>query len=177
MYEIFKYIDMHMTISIITSVGIIMAFLGIFFFTYASIIEQNIVEINTNIIVNDLLDIINPLLDNNAKTNIINNIKYPNMDKEDADVNDNNSKIVSSAFISLLIIFIITICIGFGISYYTKNNFWEIIGLNLIILICVGLTEYTFLHLIPKKFIAADTNYVRYQIIKDVSEKLDLSVS
>ena len=66
------------------------------------------------------------------------------------------------------------IIIGYGISYYTQNNFKEIIGINIIILTCVGITEYTFLHLIPKKFIAADTNYVRYKIIKEVSEKLGL---
>jgi len=174
MYEIFKNIDSHMIISIITSIGIIMTFLGIFFFTYASNVEQDIVQINTGIIVNDLIDIVNPLLDKNTKTNIINSLKYPNMNEEDRKVNENNKNIMTSAFISTGIILGVTMILGYTIAYYYKQHFWPIIGINILILIWVGLTELTFLHLIPKKYIASDTNFVRYNIINDISKKFNL---
>jgi hypothetical protein len=47
--------------TIITSVGMIMLFLGIFFFGYASSVEQDIVKINTDIVTTDLLNIIEVL--------------------------------------------------------------------------------------------------------------------
>lgn len=154
-----------------------MAFLGIFFFTYASIIEQEIVKINVNIVVEDLLDIISPLIDNNTKLNLVSRLKYPNMEIEDKKVVDINNNVMSDAITKLIIIFIITLVIGFAISYYTKNHFLGIIGLNLIVLTFIGLTEYTFLHMIVKKFIAADTNYVRYLIITHLEDKLNIDIS
>jgi len=68
MYKLSDFIDYHMIISILSSVGIVMMFLGIFFFTYAATVEQEIVKINANIIVEDLLDTIAPVL--NEKTKI-----------------------------------------------------------------------------------------------------------
>jgi hypothetical protein len=174
MYKLSDFIDSHMGVSIISSVGIIMAFLGIFFFTYASKVEQEIVEINTNVVVNDLLDTIIPLLNEKTKANLLENIKHPNMEDADKQVAENNKNIMFDSILKLSIIFIILSIIAYAISYYTHINYINIIGLNLIILIFIGLTEYTFLHMIVKKFIAADTNYVRYLLISNLGEKLGI---
>jgi len=175
MYKLTDFIDSHMGVSIISSVGIIMAFLGIFFFTYASKVEQEIVEINTNVVVNDLLDTIIPLLNEKTKANLLENIKHPNMEDADKQVAENNKNIMFDSILKLSIIFIILSIIAYAISYYTHINYVNIIGLNLIILIFIGLTEYTFLHMIVKKFIAADTNYVRYLLISNLGKKLGIN--
>ena len=174
MYKISEYVDMHMFISIISSVGIVMAFLGIFFFTYAADVEQEIVQINASIVVEDLLDVISPILDDNTKASVITKLKYPDMHYADNEVLKNNKNIMTNALGKLAIIFFVLITIGYGISYVSKNNYMSIIGLNLVILIFIGLTEYTFLNMIVKKFIAVDTNYIRLLIIKKLKEKFNI---
>jgi hypothetical protein len=176
MYKLSDFIDYHMIISILSSVGIVMLFLGIFFFTYAAVVEEEIVKINANIIVEDLLDVIAPLLDTKMKTNLVKSLKYPNMEEADNSVAKNNSNVMTDSIIKLGIISSVMIVLSVGLAYYTKNNYLNIIGLNLIILIFIGLTEYTFLNMIIKKFIAADTNYVRYLILKNLNEKLSITV-
>jgi len=64
---LYNLIDLHMIISIITNVGLVMLFLGIFFFSYASTVEQDIVTINTNILTTDIIGIILPILTDDAK--------------------------------------------------------------------------------------------------------------
>ena len=175
MYKLSDFIDSHMIISILSSVGIVMMFLGIFFFTYASIVEQEIVAINANIIIEDLLDTIAPILDSNTKINIVKSLKYPDMEEADKNVAKNNNNVMTDSIIKLSIISSVMIILSIGLAYYTKNNYLYILGLNLIILIFIGLTEYIFLNIIIKKFIAADTNYVRYLILKNLDEKLSIT--
>jgi hypothetical protein len=176
MYKFSDFIDSHMIISILSSVGIVIMFLGVFFFTYASIIEQDIVKINVNIIVEDLLDVISPILDTNTKKNIVSSLTYPNMEDADNYVLTNNNNVTSDAVNKLIIITVIMVGLSIVISYYTKNNYLHIIGLNLIILVFIGLTEYVFLHMIVKKFIAADTNYVKALILKKINKKFSIDV-
>jgi hypothetical protein len=168
-------IDLHMLSTIITSVGMIMLFLGIFFFGYVSSVEEDIVKINTNIVTTDLINIIEPLLDSSTKSNILSNLKYPNMTEEDNKVSKKNSELVMSSSTYLVIIFILSIIIGYVLAYISGNNIWEILGMNLIILVCVAITEITFLHLIPKKYISVDTNYIKYTIIMKMKEKFNLT--
>lgn len=168
-------IDLHMISTIITSVGMIMLFLGIFFFGYATSIEEEIVKINTDIVTTDLLNVIEPLLDNSAKANIVVDLEYPDMSKEDEKVATINKDLVMTASTYLVIIFIASIIIGFILAYISGNNIWKILGMNIIILICVALTELTFLHLIPKKYISADTNFIRYTILMKIKEKFSLT--
>lgn len=168
-------IDLHMISTIITSVGMIMLFLGIFFFGYASSVEEDIVKINTNIVTTDLVNLVEPLLDNSTKSNILVNLEYPNMEEEDKKVSIKNSELVMTSSTYLVIIFISSIIIGYILAYISGNNFWEILGMNVIILICVAITEFTFLHLIPKKHISADTNYIRYIILLKMKEKFNLT--
>jgi hypothetical protein len=176
MYKLSDFIDFHMIISILSSVGIVMMFLGVFFFTYASSVEEEIVKINANVIVEDLLDSIVPLLNKSTKINILSSLTYPDMQDADNHVLSNNNSVMSEAITKLGIISSVMITLSIGLAYYTKNNYLHIIGLNFIILIFIGLTEYTFLNMVVKKFIAADTNYVRYLILKNLNEKLSITV-
>jgi hypothetical protein len=176
MYNILNYIDWHMIVSIITSVGIIMMFLGVFYFTYAANVEKEIVQINANIVVEDLLSVISPLLNPATKETQITNLTYPDMADADKKVETDNNNLLKSAYTNLSIVFVITLVLGFIIAYFTKINYYNIIGLNLIILVFVGLTEYTFLNMIVKKFIAADTNYIRLIILENLNKKFNITI-
>jgi ABC-type transport system involved in cytochrome bd biosynthesis fused ATPase/permease subunit len=168
---LYNLIDLHMIISIITNVGLIMLFLGIFFFSYASTVEQEIVTINTNIITTDIISIISPILTDNAKSNIISKLEYPDMKEEDDKVVEINSQLVNTAYTYLISIFIGTLVLGYIMSYYSKNSFYEIMVLNIIILVFIALTEFTFLTLIPKSYISADTNYIKFNFLTKIKEK------
>jgi len=176
MYNILKYIDWHMVVSIITSVGIIMMFLGVFFFTYAANIEKEIVQMNANIVVEDLLSIISPLLSPVTKATQITKLKYPDMADADQKVEMDNNNLLKTAYTNLSIVFVVTLVLGFIIAYFKKINYYNIIGLNLIILVFVGLTEYSFLNMIVKKFIAADTHYVRLIILENLNKKFNIII-
>jgi len=173
--SILKYIDIHMIASIISSVGLIFLFLGVFFFSYAAGIEQEIVGININIVTSDILNIIVPTLTPQQKANFITSLTYPDMAKEDAHVATSNNELVASALKILGIISVACIVFSFIICYFNGIKFFNILGLNLIVLCFVGLTEFSFLHLLPKKFIAADTNFVRFVALTNLKEKLNLS--
>ena len=164
--------DEEMLINIIINVGLISAFLGIFFFTYAAGIELDIVKINTKIVTDDIMEIIAPALDNDMKANLSKNLVAPNLAHEDAEVKKNNDTLKSEAFLQLLIVLDVTLTIGFILSIIYKHSFMKIMGLNLIIVTFVGLTEFTFLHFLPHKYISADTNFVRKIILTNLHEKI-----
>lgn len=173
--SILKYIDIHMISSIITSVGLILLFLGIFYFSYAAGIEKEIIGININIVTSDLLNIIVPTLSPDQKVSIANSLTYPDMSAQDAETAKNNNVLIGSALTTLGTISIICMIISFIICYFGNLKFFHILGLNLIVLCFVGLTEFSFLHLLPEKFIAADTNYVRYIALTNLKQKLNIS--
>jgi len=93
------------------------------------------------------------------------------MKEEDAKVVEINTQIVNTAYTYLISIFIGTLVLGYIISYYSKNSFYEIMVLNIIILVFIALTEFTFLVLIPKSYISADTNYIRFNFLTKIKEK------
>jgi hypothetical protein len=169
-----KYINMHMFASIISYVGLIIGFIGIFFFGYASIIEQEIVKSNISIVTTDLLNIVSPLIDNKTKSDISLNLTYPDMSVEDDETEVKNKELINSAVIFLSSLFICFTLIAIGLSYYYKFSFINMTILNLVILVFVGLTEFSFLHLLPSPYISADPNFVKYTILLKLREKFKL---
>jgi len=165
------FVDSHMLADVFISVGMIGIGISVFFFTYASIIEEKIVISQTNIIINDLMQTIRPLLTIEQRKNLAENISVPNSKKEDIEALNSNNELISNAYTKLLIVFVVSIGIGLAISVIYKHNFYYLILLNTILLVFVMLTEFTFLHFIPEKIIVADTNWVRYKILTDIREK------
>jgi len=165
-------IDSHIIINVIMNVGLISLFIAIFFFTYASTVEQDIVKQQTTIVVNDLMQLATPLLSDDIKKQIYINIQPPDLSKEDEEVKHFNDKLVSTAFLNLGIVFVIALVLSGILAYYYKHNMINMLKLNLILVVLVGITEYTFLHFIPHKFISADTNWVRGKILSSIREKL-----
>jgi len=165
-------IDSHMIINIIMNSGLIASFIAVFFFTYATTIEQDIVKSQTVIVINDLMQTINPLLSDNVKKQIYNNIKTSDMSDVDTNASNINNEIINNAYSHLIIIFSIAFLFVMVLSIAYNHNLYEILGLNLILLVLVALTEFTFLHFIPHKFITADTNWVRWKILTTLKTKL-----
>ena len=166
--------DEHMLINIIMNSGLIAGFLGVFFFTYVADVEKEIVKMNTKIVTDDLMQLIGPTLSDESKLSLKLKLKEPDLKDADKMVNDHNIKVQNNAMSVLILLLDIGLTVSFIISVIYKHHFLKILGLNLIILTLVGLTEYTFVHFIPHKYITADTNYVRYTILKKLKTKFIL---
>lgn len=147
--------------NILSSVLLISVFIVIFFFTYASRIEKNIVIKQTNQLANNLFNDIAFLKDKSFKKFIM-NLNAGDLSKEDQKVKEQNKKLLytASLYVGCASIIIILIS-GFMIWFYQLN--WKLLFLlNIITLICVALTEFFFLTFIAQNYISFDPNYVKY---------------
>jgi len=166
--------DEHMLINIIMNSGLIAGFLGVFFFTYVADVEKDIVKMNTKIVTDDLMQLIGPTLSDESKLSLKLKLKEPDLKEADKMVKDHNTKVQNNAMSILILLLDIGLTISFIIAVVYKHHFLKILGMNLIILTLVGLTEYTFIHFIPHKYITADTNFVRGTILTKLKTKFIL---
>ena len=78
------YID-EILINVTMNIGLISVFIVIFFFTYGSIVEQEIIKKQSEIITIDLISIIKPFLSSEDCIKLKDNLTVPDMSKEDND--------------------------------------------------------------------------------------------
>ena len=121
------------------------------------------------------METISPLLNNNIKKELRNNIKIPDASAADAESKKSNDILTHDAYSKLLIILDIGLTIGFILCIMYKHSFIKVLGLNLIIVTLVGLTEYVFLNFIPKNFIPIDTNFIRFTILTKLKSKITIN--
>jgi hypothetical protein len=156
---------------IIFGVILIASFISVFFFTYVSKVEGDVVKSQMSRIVNDLAGGSNLILTPDQKksigTAIQNNLVVPDMSTEDAEVKSNNNKLKKKA----LKIFGSIVIAGLAVIAYLymkySINLTEIVKYSLIILLVVALTEYLFVTEVSKNYEIVDPNYVRYLIMNN----------
>lgn len=160
---------------IILTVSVVATFLTIFFFTYASKIEEEIVIEQMNYITNDLLDSINIFVPDNLRKNLksqLNYIKPDDLSKEDKKAKESNKKVLTSTIkiiIPFLIISFITVII---MSYKYDFSFKKILLETFFVLCVVAIIEYMFLTKFTRYFISADVNFVKYKFISSLQKHL-----
>ena len=169
-----NFLDSKSIINVIINVGLIATFISIFFFTYASKVEEQIVKNQAKIMVNDIMQSVNPSL-NDITKKIIMEYTLADMSEEDNVVLDNNNKLINSGYSILIIVFIVTQVLGLILAIYFNHNYFHIILINIIILVFVGLTEYIFLNLIGASYISVDTNFIKWKILTSIQNKLGYS--
>ena len=158
--------------NIILHVVLISVFIGVFFFTYATFIEERIVVSQVNYLIDDFADEIE-VLPKTYKTvlnTVISNIDKPDMSVQDAQVKENNKALLNK----VIIILSVSLVIGISSVYYLSRNydfsFKELLYKNLIGLVFVGLTEFVFLTFIATSFRSADPNYVKRKILETLRD-------
>jgi len=154
-------------IAIIMTVIFVASFLSIFFFTYVSKIEEQVVKNQVSFIVNDLLKPLKMISKEslNYASLLANNIPTPNLSAEDDEVEKHNHEVYMNTMKLIAISFIVGMIILFYISKKYKLNFWQIVKKNTIIILFVALTEYLFLNCFAKNYMSADPNIVKRTII------------
>jgi len=160
--------------NVIINVGLIATFIGVFYFTYVVTVEEEFVINQLNILSTNIIYSIKPFLSEDNKKYIIKNIKKPNLAAQDEDIVQKNNKLTSSAIMNIGIIFVVTMITGYILCKYYNHNYKDIMINNLILLSMVGLTEYTFLHMIPAKYITTDPNFVNYKVASNLKRKITI---
>jgi len=158
-----------LTITVMMNVMLISVFIGFFFFTYGSYIEHKIVESQMKFLSQDLMNVIRLFgknINNNVKENIL-EMKPPDLKKADETAKMENRKIMMKAA-GVNIIFAVTV-IGIIYFLYKKSkkdfNMKTLIYQNLILLIFVALTEFSFLTFFAADYVSIDTNNIKYNFI------------
>lgn len=156
---------------IILNISFISVFIGVFFFTYASKVEQDILKDQTNYIAKHIADDFKLFVSNETKQGIKANIKSVNMDEEDKEVKEANSKLAKKALILLGVFFLMGLITAFTIIKW-KNIKTNIFLQAMVILLFVAITEFAFLNLVARNYRIADVNYVKKQFLIAVKESI-----
>lgn len=156
--------------NLLVSLTIFSLFLSIFYFTYASNVENEILNIQIKNLVDNLTSNIKDFnnIDRGYLINLINNTKFPDLSKEDNDVSNTNSSLIKKALLIFGIFSLITTIIIIIICYIYKINILQILKVNIILLIFVALTEIFFLNIIAKSYRSLDPNVVKKNFINNL---------
>jgi hypothetical protein len=156
---------------VLSNVLFISIFIAFFFFTYGSYIEKKVVKNQMEFLSEHISNIIK-LGGKNINKDVINftnNIKVPDLSKEDKDASTNNKKItlnvikINILFFIIVFSIIIYIYLNYGNNTY---NLGQIISNNLVILLFIALTEFIFWNFFASKFISIDPNKTKLSIIQ-----------
>jgi hypothetical protein len=154
--------------NIIMATAFISIFLGVFFFTYASKIEEKIVIERSTEIVQDLTTSL--LLISPQQKQVLRSVVLPslqvssNLADQDKQVQIANKQLIRKAVIAISIfVFVCSILIGF-LAYFFQIPLVELLKNNLLILCFVALTEFIFLTFFAQYYITIDSNFVKKQL-------------
>ena len=155
---------LHSLADIILHIAFVGSFVIIFFFFYASFIERIVVQSETTEIVKDLSSQISALLSDDENKNVrtqMQNLQYPDMSGADASVASQNKKLLKQSLILLAIGIGIAIVL-IGICWYFGNfSIKELFSHNLVALISVAVTDFTFLTVFARVYRPSDSSVVK----------------
>lgn len=159
--------------NIIMATAMISVFLGVFFFTYASRVEQKIVVERSTQIVDDMVLTAKNAIPQQQKAMILNEIvPYlvvpQSLEEEDAQVAAANKELMITAAKAIGIFVAICVFLLALLTIFFKVPIVELLKDNFIILIFVGLTEFTFLTYFAQNYITIDANYVKEKILESL---------
>lgn len=158
----------HVIVNVSLNVAFAACFIGLFFFTYAKNVEKTIVVNNVAYIVDDLLASSVAMLPDEARLMLkikIEETKLPDMTQADKAVEKSNGKLLQQATMVLLILLIVAIVVSHKIAGANKIDFSDAIYHNLVLLACIGVTEYLFLTYIAQNYISADPHVLARTVI------------
>jgi len=165
--------------NIILHVTLISTFIGIFFFTYGSHIEENIVKKQVAFLIEDNKEVAS-LIPNDSKQKIIDSINNIKLDlaEDDKKAAEQNKKLLIKAVKILSIVLVIGIAIVWKMSKMYNFNFIHLLKENLIILCFVALTEFSFLTFFAQNYLSIDPNIIRRRCITIIGDnKLPINLT
>lgn len=164
--------------NIILHVVFISSFLGIFFFTYASKVEESIAKAQISFLVSQMGTNLN-LLPNVTKAEIKKSLDGVNLNMQEQDdaVEESNKKLLKLAFTVIGVTLLVGLAVVFLMSRKYGFSFMHLLKENLYILVFIALTEYCFLTFLAQKFISIDPNYVKRKLATVLQESVPASTN
>jgi len=151
---------------IILNVTLVSCFIGVLFFTYGSKVEQEIIQEQTENITKSITGDLQFLPDS-LKQQIKEQLSVPNMESDDLNAKESNSKLLKKSALVLGILFLVGMLLTI-IIYITNKIDENIFTESLVILLAVGLTEVLFLNIISRPYKIADPNFVKYSMLSNL---------
>lgn len=164
------YTDPHKILSppgitnLILGVGIFSVFVCIFYFTYASVVEKNIVIKEIDYLVDDMTE---------NFTNIgiklpLKPLKAPDMSDADKSVQDTNNKLIKQATQAIGILAGVCVFISILLYYFYRFNIKDILIGNFILLLFIALTEFYYSTFIAANYDSVDKNVIKLHILENL---------
>ena len=164
-------------IKTLIQVVLISTFIGIFFFTYASKVEENIVKKQCSQIIQDLSDDVKIIVpaDTLQKiyTQVIPRIQAPDLSKEDAEVKQKNDVLLKSVT-KLIVAFVgIGLTIVSLLIWIFKIPVKEILISSGVSVLFVAIVEYSFLTFFAQNYRTIDSNFVKMKILENINKNIN----
>lgn len=165
-------------VNIILHVILIATFIAIFFFTYASKVEQVIVQEQVDYIVRDLTSdlIILPKSYRDQLRAAVDRITVPDMSAEDNEVIEYNRELLKKV-IKIVIGFVIIGLVVVGFLVYKYNlSVKDLFIKNLVVLLFIAATEYIFLTYLASHYQSGDPNFAKLSFVKSLRSLLPVNM-
>jgi len=162
--------------SVVLQVTLIIIFISIFFMTYTTVIEKEIVINEVDILVNEFFGDLKLGLGPEIMTLFQSSLKDfnpPDMSEADAITAANNSVLINNTIILMIVVGIIGFSITIYLSVRYKVDSSEISKEVVFALIAVCIVEFVFLRFLAKNYICLDPNVVKLhfvQILRNYSQ-------
>lgn len=170
-----NFFSKHTIVNIVVGITLFSIFLSVFYFTYTKTVEEEILNIQIKNLVNNLSSGIKKLnLNQDDIKKVINSIELPDLSKADQEVEEHNNELKTKAAFIFGIIGLVCIIILFVFSYFYKVDIKNILLINLMLLVFVGVTEWFFLNYIAKSYMSLDINMVKKLLVEEI-EKFEIN--
>ena len=161
---------------ILLHVILISSFLVIFFFTYASKVEKEIVVRQSTDIVKDVIQSTTVILPDavikDMSTLLSEHGKKSDMSDEDAEIEKANKELLDNTVKTIGIVCVVGIICVYIMSKVYKFSMTDLVVHNLIIVSFVALTEFLFLTYFAKNYDSIDANFVKYKVLQTINNRL-----
>lgn len=155
--------------SVVLQVTLIIIFISVFFITYTTVIEKDIVVHETDILVNeffgDLKFALNPEQMSLFRSSL-SNLQPPDMSEADAVTEANNSVLIKTTINVMIVVGIIGFVITAFIVMRYKVDVSEIAKEGIFGLLAVCIVEYIFLRFLVKNYVSLDPNAIKLHIVQ-----------
>ena len=155
------------------NVALIATVISVFFFTFASNIEGQIVEEQTRIVANSFTKGSSIFIDRETAKTIADELVAPDLTNDDLAAEMNNQTILLEAIKIVGIFLGVVVALAALILWWFKISPWVVIGSAVVMTLIAALTEITFLLLITRNYIIADIPRIRRHLFDALKQSLN----
>lgn len=157
--------------NIVLQVTLIIIFISVFFLTYTTTIEKNIVTMETDYLIKNMSDDFNTVFtadEMSIMKSLISDIKHPDMTEADASVKQSNDVLIKQSINIMTYVAVIGFITTILIVVYYKVDVKQLFKQVFFGLLTVMAVEFIFLTYIAQNYISLDPNSVKLNIVQNL---------